>query len=387
MCARRPKTARRWCSRRGRGSPWKSSNWAWSPGSRCGTPTGRPGSSARTRSGDAKVRPDVARMRITVLGAGAWGTAIAASRSARHELVLWGRDAGQCRDIAAARRNQRYLPEIPLPPQLAIVSGFDAAVSAAELLLLATPTAALGEMLTRLAPLRKPVVWLCKGFEPQSAELPHQIAARLLAPGSAYGALSGPSFALEVARGLPTALTLASADADFSQATARALHGPRLRVYFSSDIAGVEIGGAVKNVMAIATGIADGLGLGANARAALITRGLAEITRLGVRLGGRPETFTGLTGAGDLILTCTGELSRNRRVGLGMAEGKRLDEILRELGHVAEGVLTAAAVEKRASQLGIEMPITRSVCAVLFGGVSPRDAVEQLLARDPKGES
>ncbi len=326
-------------------------------------------------------------MRITVLGAGAWGTAIAASLSARHELVLWGRDAGQCRDIAAARRNQRYLPEIPLPPQLAIVSGFDAAVSAAELLLLATPTAALGEMLTRLAPLRKPVVWLCKGFEPQSAELPHQIAARLLAPGSAYGALSGPSFALEVARGLPTALTLASADADFSQATARALHGPRLRVYFSSDIAGVEIGGAVKNVMAIATGIADGLGLGANARAALITRGLAEITRLGVRLGGRPETFTGLTGAGDLILTCTGELSRNRRVGLGLAEGKGLDEILRELGHVAEGVLTAAAVEKRALQLGIEMPITRSVCAVLFGGVSPRDAVEQLLARDPKGES
>jgi len=326
-------------------------------------------------------------MRITVLGAGAWGTAIAASLSARHELVLWGRDAGQCRDIAAARRNQRYLPEIPLPPQLAIVSGFDAAVSAAELLLLATPTAALGEMLARLAPLRKPVVWLCKGFEPQSAELPHQIAARLLASGSAYGALSGPSFALEVARGLPTALTLASADADFSQAMARALHGPRLRVYFSSDIAGVEIGGAVKNVMAIATGIADGLGLGANARAALITRGLAEITRLGVRLGGRPETFTGLTGAGDLILTCTGELSRNRRVGLGLAQGKRLDEILRELGHVAEGVLTAAAVEKRALQLGIEMPITRSVCAVLFGGVSPRDAVEQLLARDPKGES
>ena len=326
-------------------------------------------------------------MRITVLGAGAWGTAIAASLSARHDLVLWGRDAGQCRDIAAARRNQRYLPEIPLPPQLAIESDFSAAVAAAELLLLATPTAAFGDMLTRLAPLRKPVVWLCKGFDPQSAELPHQIAARVLARGSACGALSGPSFALEVARGLPTALTLASVDADFSQAAARTLHGPRLRVYFTSDIAGVEIGGAVKNVMAIATGIADGLGLGANARAALITRGLAEITRLGVKLGGRPETFTGLTGAGDLILTCTGDLSRNRRVGLGLAQGKRLDEILRELGHVAEGVLTAAAVEKRALQLGIEMPITRSVCAVLFGGVSPRAAVEQLLARDPKGES
>lgn len=326
-------------------------------------------------------------MKITVLGAGAWGTAIAASLSARHELVLWGRDPAQCRDIAAARRNQRYLPEITLPPQLAIEADFAAAAAAAELVLVATPTAALRDMLMRLAPLRKPAVWLCKGFEPQSAELPHQIAARVLAPGCAYGVLSGPSFALEVARGLPTALTLASADTGFSQAAARALHGPRLRVYFSSDMTGVEIGGAVKNVMAIATGIADGLGLGANARAALITRGLAEITRLGVRLGGRPETFTGLTGAGDLILTCTGELSRNRSVGLGLAQGRNLDDILRELGHVAEGVHTAAAVERRAQQLGVDMPITRSVCAVLFGGVAPREAVEQLLARDPKGES
>ena len=325
-------------------------------------------------------------MRISVLGAGAWGTAIAASLSARHDVVLWGRDRGQCEAIAAARRNQRYLPEIALPPELAIEPGFDAAASAAELILVATPTAALRDMLARLAPLHKPVVWLCKGFEPQSAELPHQIAARVLPPGSDYGVLSGPSFALEVAHGLPTALTLASADAAFSQASARALHGPRLRVYYSSDLTGVEIGGAVKNVMAIATGIADGLGLGANARAALITRGLAEITRLGVKLGGRPETFTGLTGAGDLILTCTGELSRNRRVGLGLAQGRKLDDILRELGHVAEGVHTAAAVERRARESGVDMPITRAVCAVLFGGMSPREAVEQLLARDPKGE-
>ncbi len=325
-------------------------------------------------------------MRISVLGAGAWGTAIAASLSARHETVLWGRDPAQCRAMASQRRNERYLPEIALPPRLAIESGFAAAVAAAELVLVATPTAALADMFGRLAPLRKPVVWLCKGFDAQTAELPHQIAARVLPAGSTYGVLSGPSFALEVARGLPTALTLACADAGFSQATARALHGPRLRVYFSSDISGVEIGGAVKNVMAIATGIADGLGLGANARAALITRGLAEITRLGVKLGGRPETFTGLTGAGDLILTCTGELSRNRRVGLGLAQGRKLDDILRELGHVAEGVYTAAAVEKRAAQLGIDMPITTAVCAVLFGGVAPREAVEQLLARDPRGE-
>jgi len=326
-------------------------------------------------------------MKIAVLGAGAWGTAIAVSLSARHEVALWGRDPEQCRAIAATRRNLRYLPEIELPAALAIEAEFAAAVSAAELVLVATPTMALRDMLVRLAPLRKPVVSLCKGFEPQSAALPHQTAAEVLAHGNAYGVLSGPSFALEVARGLPTALTLASADAAFSQATARALHGSRLRVYFSSDIAGVEIGGAVKNVMAIATGIADGLGLGANARAALITRGLAEITRLGAKLGGRPETFTGLTGAGDLILTCTGELSRNRSVGLGLAQGKKLADILRELGHVAEGVHTAAAVEQRALQSGIDMPITRAVCAVLSGAVSAREAVEQLLARDPRGEN
>jgi glycerol-3-phosphate dehydrogenase (NAD(P)+) len=326
-------------------------------------------------------------MKIAVLGAGAWGTAIAVSLSARHELVLWGQDPGQCGAISADRCNRRYLPEIALPEQVVIESDFAVAVAAADLVLVATPTAALREMLVRLAPARKPVVWLCKGFEPQRAMLPHQVAADVLPPGSACGALSGPSFALEVARGLPAALTLASTDADFCQLTARALNGPRLRVYFSADIAGVEVGGAVKNVMAIATGIADGLGLGSNARAALITRGLAEISRLGVRLGGRPETFTGLTGAGDLILTCTGDLSRNRQVGLSLARGRRLDDILRELGHVAEGVQTAAAVEKCALVLGVEMPITHAVCAVLFGGLAPRAAVEQLLARDPKGET
>jgi glycerol-3-phosphate dehydrogenase (NAD(P)+) len=326
-------------------------------------------------------------MKITVLGAGAWGTAIAVSLSARHQLTLWGNDPEQCRLMAADRRNQRFLPEIDLPAQIGIEADFGIAVAAAELVLVATPTAALREMLVRVAPMGKPVLWLCKGFESQKAELPHQIAAEALPPGSACGALSGPSFALEVARGLPAALTLASADARFCEATARELNGPRLRVYFSTDIAGVEIGGAVKNVMAIATGIADGLGLGANARAALITRGLAEITRLGVKLGGRPETFTGLTGAGDLILTCTGDLSRNRQVGLALARGGKLDDILRALGHVAEGVHTAAAVEARALQLGVEMPITRAVCAVLFGRVSPREAVEQLLARDPRGEA
>ncbi len=326
-------------------------------------------------------------MNITVLGAGAWGTAIAVSLSAQHQIVLWGNDPDQCRSIAADRCNQRYLPDVAVPVAIAVEADLDAALAAAGLVLVATPTAALREVLVRIAPMRKPVVWLCKGFEPQRALLAHQIAEEVLTPGSARGALSGPSFALEVARGLPTALTLASTDAGFCEATARALNCARLRVYFSTDIAGVEIGGAVKNVMAIATGIADGLKLGANARAALITRGLAEITRLGVKLGGRPETFTGLTGAGDLILTCTGDLSRNRQVGLALAQGKKLDDILRQLGHVAEGVHTAAAVEARALALGVEMPITQAVCAVLFGRVSPREAVEQLLARDPKGEA
>jgi glycerol-3-phosphate dehydrogenase (NAD(P)+) len=328
-------------------------------------------------------------MKITVLGAGAWGTAIAVSLSARHPTTLWGNDPEHCRLMATARRNQRFLPEVDLPAQIGVESDFGIALAAADLVLVATPTAALREMLVRIASTQNlvPVVWLCKGFESEKAELPHQIAAEVLSAGSACGALSGPSFAREVARGLPTALTLASADAVFCEATARELNGPRLRVYFSTDVAGVEIGGAVKNVMAIATGIADGLGLGANARAALITRGLAEITRLGVKLGGRPETFTGLTGAGDLILTCTGDLSRNRQVGLALARGGKLEDILRELGHVAEGVHTAAAVEARALQLGVEMPITRAVCAVLFGRVSPRAAVEQLLARDPRGEA
>ena len=200
------------------------------------------------------------------------------------------------------------------------------------------------------------------------------------------GALSGPSFALEVARGLPTALTLASGDSDFARRMARELHAPALRIYSSDDVPGVEVAGAVKNVMAIASGISDGLGLGANARAALVTRGLAEITRLGLKLGGRLETFMGLTGVGDLILTCTGDLSRNRHVGLKLAQARPLDEVLRELGHVAEGVNTAREVNRLATALGIEMPITRAVCRVLDGEVAARDAVQELLRRDPTSE-
>jgi glycerol-3-phosphate dehydrogenase (NAD(P)+) len=228
-------------------------------------------------------------------------------------------------------------------------------------------------------------VWLCKGFQQQGAALPHEIVAAvgMRAPS---GALSGPSFALEVARGLPCALTLASVNAAFAAETAALLHGGRLRVYHSDDLIGVEIGGAVKNVLAIAVGICDGLGLGQNARAALITRGLAELARLGVALGGRAETIMGLTGAGDLILTATGDLSRNRRVGLELAAGKPLQKIVDELGHVAEGVHSARSTLARAKAVGADMPITAAVNAVLAGQLTPPQAVERLLARDPKSE-
>ena len=229
-------------------------------------------------------------------------------------------------------------------------------------------------------------VWLCKGFEREQALLPHEVCATEL-PDAVCGVLSGPSFADEVARGQPTALTLASRDAVFAAAMARELHGGTLRVYSSSDVVGVEVAGAVKNVMAIATGICDGLGFGLNARAALITRGLAEVTRLGVALGGRTETFMGLAGVGDLILTCTGDLSRNRRVGLALARGKPLQEILDELGHVAEGVYSAREVARIAVARGIDMPITHAVCEVLDRPSSAREVARQLIARDSRPEA
>jgi glycerol-3-phosphate dehydrogenase (NAD(P)+) len=230
------------------------------------------------------------------------------------------------------------------------------------------------------------VVWLCKGFEDGTGLLPHQVAEQVLGGRVPAGVLSGPSFAQEVARGLPCALTVAGESKWLRDQVVAIVHGGNLRVYSCEDVVGVEVGGAVKNILAIATGIADGLGLGLNARAALITRGLAEITRLGSALGAQPATFMGLTGMGDLILTCTGDLSRNRRVGLGLAKGKPLAAIVRELGHVAEGVPCARAVRALAQKLGVDMPLTNAVAGVLFDGVTPQDMLAQLLARDPRGE-
>ncbi len=326
-------------------------------------------------------------MRISVLGAGAWGTAVSIALARRHEVTLWGRDAALIDAMRAARSNRRYLPGLDFPPALALAGEIASALDGAELILVAVTTSGLRETL-RLAARAAgtPVVWLCKGFESEQSKLPHEVCAEELGNDVRCAVLSGPSFAEEVARGLPTALTLASAHAGFAHETAQALHGPALRVYSSDDVVGVEVGGAVKNVMAIAAGISDGLALGFNARAALITRGLAEMTRLGVALGGRAETFMGLTGIGDLFLTCTGDLSRNRRVGLALARGAPLAAVLSDLGHAAEGVYTARAVARLAQKLEVEMPITRAVCRVLENPGEARAAVQELLAREQKSE-
>ncbi|MBV9190408.1 MAG: NAD(P)-dependent glycerol-3-phosphate dehydrogenase [Betaproteobacteria bacterium] len=323
-------------------------------------------------------------MKAAVLGAGAWGTAISCVLAARMDVALWARDAAQAKNIAATRRNARYLPGLELPASVRVAADIGEATRNAELVLAATPVAGLRALLKQLK--ASQVVWLCKGFEEGSGELPHQIAAATLGNKARYGALSGPSFAEEVARGLPCALTLASRDAAFAKEAASMLHGGRMRVYYSADLVGVEIGGAVKNVMAIAAGISDGLGLGLNARAALITRGLAEITRLGVALGGQPETFMGLAGAGDLILTATGDLSRNRRVGMELARGRSLKDVVANLGHVAEGVHSAREAAKLAKARGVEMPVTEAVTAVLEARLTPAAAVERLLARESKME-
>ena len=323
--------------------------------------------------------------RLAVLGAGAWGTAISCVLAARYEVALWARDAAQAAAIGAARRNERYLPGFEIPSTVAVTSDLPGAVRDAELVLAATPVAGLRALLKQLGDARG-VVWLCKGFEERTGALPHEIAAAELGRDARYGALSGPSFAEEVARGLPCALTLAANDAAFAREAAALLHGGRMRVYYSTDLAGVEIGGAVKNVMAIAAGISDGMGLGLNARAALITRGLAEIARLGAALGAAPETLMGLAGAGDLILTATGDLSRNRKVGVELARGKALQDILKDLGHVAEGVRSAKEVFNLSRKQNIEMPVTAAVNAVLEGQLKPAAAVERLLSRDPKRE-
>ena len=290
--------------------------------------------------------------------------------------------------IARTRENQRYLPGVHLHENLRVESDFARAAQNADLHLVVTPLGGLRDTVRELHRVQPttPLLWACKGLEAGSGRLPHEIIAEELGPGSASGVLTGPSFAAEVARGQPTAITLAAVDEAFARHWVATLHQPHLRIYANTDLVGCEIGGAIKNVIAIAAGVSDGMGFGLNARAALITRGLAEIARLAEALGGRGETLMGLAGMGDLILTCTGDLSRNRRVGLELARGSTLDDILRKLGHVAEGVSTAREVVSLAQRSGAEMPICEAVDALLHQGVDARAAVEKLLARDPRHE-
>ena len=327
-------------------------------------------------------------MNITIIGAGAWGTALAISLAANHHVKLWGRDAAQIAEMHTSRFNQRYLSDIPLPANLELSADFADALAGAGLAIIAVPTSGLRSTLQQFPLSRQNigVVWVCKGFEASTSLLPHQVVAEVMPQGWRCAVLSGPSFAQEVARGLPTALTLASSDQEFARSTAQSLHHARLRIYASSDVIGVEVGGAVKNVMAIASGICDGMGLGQNARAALITRGLAEITRLGLKLGGRPETLGGLSGLGDLILTCTGDMSRNRQVGLLLAQQQDLTNILNKLGHVAEGVYTVREVHRLAQSLGVAMPISDAVYRILYEHMPAAEMVAELLNRTPNLE-
>lgn len=340
-------------------------------------------------------------MKVTLLGAGAWGTAMA-SQAARQlgaeDVCLWSRSPDQLRAIASTDENQTYLPGITLPKALKLESNFSAAIqrlSANDLLVIATPMSGLSETIAQVLKVAQHplnIIWLCKGLEPATALLPHQVVEREAALHShgiahAYGALSGPSFAHEVGAGMPCALTVASSSTQLCEIVQAAFHHGNMRVYSSDDLVGVELGGAVKNVLAIAAGIGDGLNLGLNARAAVLTRGLAEMMRLVKAAGGKSETCMGLTGVGDLILTATGDLSRNRRVGLELAAGKSLPQILASLGHVAEGVLCAAAVGDLAKRLNVEMPITAMMGEVLSGKLAPKEALKKLMGRDPKIES
>jgi glycerol-3-phosphate dehydrogenase (NAD(P)+) len=327
-------------------------------------------------------------MNITILGAGAWGTALALSLAGRHQVVLWGRNEQVIHNINQTRQHQGFT----LPASLIVSSDLHQSLAHLagpdSLLIIGTSVSGLRPVCQAISSYPVPnVVWLCKGLEENTLLLPHQIVEQELGKAVPCGVLSGPSFAQEVAKGQPCALTIASHFSELSELVVSAIHGPAIRVYSSDDLVGVEVGGAVKNILAIATGIVDGMGLGLNARAALITRGLAEITRLGQALGGRLETFMGLTGMGDLILTCTGDLSRNRRVGLALAQGKPLAQIVQELGHVAEGVRCAKAVQTLSQQLKVDMPISNAVADVLFKGDSPVQMVRSLLARDSKTES
>lgn len=328
-------------------------------------------------------------MQIAILGAGAWGTALAISLSARHNVTLWARRLEVCAALCDHRFHPHALSGISLPAQIEIESDFKSAILHADLIVISVAVAGIRSVLDQLAACgyQKPVILACKGFEQDSEQLPHVLAQQILGSGSPVFSLSGPSFASEVAQGKPTALVLAGEDGPLLSELLAALHHSHLRIYSNDDPTGVELAGALKNVIAIAAGMCDGMGLGLNARAALITRGLAEIRRLGKPMGAKPETFLGLAGLGDLMLTCTAPLSRNYRVGQGLAKGQDLQAILSELGEVAEGVSTARALPRIAARAGVEMPICAAVLSVIEGHSSCAHAMTTLLERDPRSEA
>jgi glycerol-3-phosphate dehydrogenase (NAD(P)+) len=330
------------------------------------------------------------RFPIAVIGAGSWGTALAVHLARTgHPTVLWGVAPPDMAELARDRINRRYLPEAPFPDALTIAYSLEEALRGVDELLIAVPSHAFRACLDQVRPLLRPrmrVSWATKGFELETGALPHQVANEVLGPHVPTAVLSGPTFAREVGLGLPTAMTVASRDQDYAMELAQGISGANFRAYVSTDMTGVEVGGATKNVLAIGAGISDGLGFGANTRVALITRGLAEMMRLGVALGAERDTFMGLAGLGDLVLTCTDDQSRNRRFGLALAAGKSAEEAQREIGQVVEGVLAARAVNEVARRLGVEMPIAEQIGRVIYDGEPARDAVAALMARAIKRE-
>ncbi len=328
-------------------------------------------------------------VQVAVLGSGSWGTALAMQLCRNgHAVRLWGNEPAEIAEMRALGENRRYLPGLALPEGLRPLTSLDEALDGATDCLAVVPShafQAVVESLSDRLPRGIGLAWATKGLAPPDGALLHTLAQRAL-PGERLAIISGPSFAREVAAGLPTAVTVASPDGAFARRTAALLHGVRFRAYTSADMVGVEVSGAAKNVLAIATGIADGLGFGANSRAALITRGLTEIIRLGTALGGRQETFMGLAGVGDLVLTCTDDQSRNRRMGLALARGMGIEEARAAIAQEVEGVVTAAAIHALAGRLGVEMPISEQVYRVLYEGVAPLTAVAALLEREPKAE-
>jgi glycerol-3-phosphate dehydrogenase (NAD(P)+) len=336
------------------------------------------------------VSTPVADQAIAVLGAGSWGTALAIQFARRgRRTLLWGRAEDDPPGMQRARENTRFLPGAPFPDSLEAVGDLGAVLAEAPLLVVAVPSHALRPVLTAMKPLLRPdsrVAWATKGFELETGKLPHQVAREVLGPGVDVAVLSGPTFAKEVGIGLPTAMTVAASDENYARELAENLSGENFRAYTSTDIIGVEVGGAVKNVLAIGAGICDGLGFGANTRVALITRGLVEMTRLGVALGAQPATFMGLAGMGDLVLTCTDNQSRNRRMGLALAAGKTVKEAEAEIQQVVEGVLAARAVHQVAGKAGVEMPICEQIYQILYHDADPGEAVAALMKRDLKSE-